>query len=283
MQGGCSRTFDYSPSVTINYQVTGNGPTPVVMLHGYVASLVTWHDLRQFFPANEFTLYLIDLKGHGHSAKPRDNRYSLTEQVAIVKSFIRESELDNIVLAGHSMGGAIALLLALDYEKKGEPSPLSRLILLDAPAYLQKMPKFMRLLQKPLLGAMLLHLVPPKVCIRHVLNTIFHNKAAITQERIERYCEGFGGKNAAYAFITTIRQFIPKNYQEVVAGYRTISLPTLVIWGENDRLVPPETGGRLCLELPDARLALIPRSGHNPHEERPEETWEAIFGFLKGN
>lgn len=280
MQQGCSRTFDYSPSVTINYQVAGDGPVSVVMLHGYVASLVTWHDLREFFPSDEFTLYLIDLKGHGHSSKPRDNGYSLAVQAAIVRSFISERKLGNIVLAGHSMGGAVALLVALGYAKSAGPSPLSRLILLDTPAYIQKMPKFIRILQKPLLGTILLHLVPPKVCIRQVLNTIFHNKAAITGERIERYTEGFDDRNAAYAFITTIRQFIPNDYHEVVDGYRAISIPTLVIWGENDRLVPPETGKRLCRELPYARLVLIPESGHNPHEERPEETWEAISGFL---
>ncbi len=69
-------TFHYSAAIRINYEVAGHGATPIVLLHGFAASLITWHDIRGFFPPERFRLYLLDLKGFGFSTKPRDGHYA---------------------------------------------------------------------------------------------------------------------------------------------------------------------------------------------------------------
>ena len=149
--------FAYSPTVTINFQICGSGPTPVVLLHGFAASLATWHDLRDRFPPDRFRLYLLDLKGHGFSGKPRDNRYGIADQADIVRAFLADRGLSDVVLVGHSMGGAIALRTVLD-SRAVVDCRVSRLILLDAAAYHQPMPRFMRLMEYPLLGSIILRL-----------------------------------------------------------------------------------------------------------------------------
>lgn len=271
--------FTCSPTVTINYQTCGSGSIPVVLLHGFAASLATWHDLRDRFPPDRFRLFLLDLKGHGFSAKPRDNRYGIADQADIVRRFLAHLDLHDVVLAGHSMGGAIALKTVLD-SRAGGDCRVGRLILLDAAAYGQPMPRFMRLMEYPLLGNIILCL-PARFIVRRVLDACFFNKEAITPTRIARYMAGFSSRGVPYAFVTTVRQLVPPDYDAIVAAYPTIDLPTLLVWGERDPIVWPMMGERLHRDLPASKLVLIPACGHNPHEERPDETWAAIARFLE--
>lgn len=117
-----AKTFQFSPTVAINYETNGTGGTPIVMLHGFGASLETWRDIQPLLQ-DSFSLNLIDLKGSGLSSKPRDGNYSLESHAEIVESFLAWLQLDNVVLVGHSYGGAVALvtcLRALAHYQKSE-------------------------------------------------------------------------------------------------------------------------------------------------------------------
>ena len=274
------RTFRYSDEVLISYEVQGHGATPVVFLHGFAAALTTWNDIRPLFPPDRYRLYLLDLKGFGFSAKPRDGKYSPEDQAAIVIAFLKAMQLRHAVLIGHSLGGGIALLAYLRSQAEGERELIERLVLIDCAAYPQRLPPIMRLLAVRPLGWCILHLLPLRFMVRFTLEQIMHNRAAITPERIARYMTCYGGKGIARVFTTTCRQLAPDKYSATVANFRTITLPTLIIWGREDRLIGVSHGIRLHGDIPGSRLVIIDSCGHVPQEERPAETFAAIAEFL---
>ncbi len=275
------RTFHYDDEVAINYETEGDGPIPVVFLHGFAAGLITWHDIRRFFPASRYRLFLLDLKGFGFSSKPRDHGYAPEDQAAIVGAFMERLNLRHAVLVGHSLGGGIALLVYRLMQERGEREMIDRLVLIDCAAYPQRLPRIMRWLRKPLLGWAILHLLPVRFMVCYSLKRVFRDKGALTPDRITRYVTCFGRKGIAHVFIETCRRLVPERYEALSGFYGDIAIPTLIIWGEADRFVAPALGRRLRNEIPGSRLATIPDCGHNPHEERPAETFAAIGEFLR--
>ena len=275
-----SQTFHYAPGVAINYRVQGRGPTRVVFLHGFAAALTTWDDLRGFFPADRFTLYLLDLKGFGFSTKPHDGRYRPEDQAQVVAAFLEAERLGQVVLVGHSLGGGIALLVLLRAMAAGQSGRIGRLVLIDPAAYPQPLPPIMARLRHPFLGRAILHLCPLSFMVRYTLAQIYHERAAITPERVRRYMTCFGRRGMVYVLRESCRSLMPERYGDLARLYPSIAVPTLVIWGEHDRIVDPGHGPRLAADIPGARLKVIAGCGHNPHEERPGETFAVLAAFL---
>lgn len=273
-------TFPYSPTVQINYEVQGEGPVPFVFVHGFAAALTTWDDIRGMFPAERYRLYLLDLKGFGFSDKPKDGRYRPEDQAAIVLAFLEGLGLRRAVLAGHSLGGGIVLLAALQAAATSRRELIGGLILIDCAAHPQPLPRVMRWLRTPLVGPAILHLLPLRFMVLFTLKHVFHDRAAITPERIARYMGCFGMEGIGHVFIQTCRQLNPAAYAHQATHFRQIDVPTLIIWGSRDRIIAPEHGERLHAEIPGSRLAVIEECGHVPQEERPLETYEAIREFL---
>lgn len=274
------RTFTCEPGVDISYRVAGHGPVPIVFIHGFAAALTTWDDIAPLFPAERFTLYLLDLKGFGFSSKPRSGSYSVEEQAAVAAAFIKNQGLTQVVLAGHSLGGAIALLVTLQARDRGDAAMVSRLILIDCSAYPQKLPRLMKWLTIPLLPRIGMALIPVRRIVRYTLERVFHDKTAITPQRIARYEQCFGRRGMARVLIRSALAIDPDSYGAITSRYRKINVPTLIVWGKEDRIVKISQGKRLADEMPDARLEVIGGCGHNPHEERPGETFGVIMEFL---
>src|SRR5690242_15013590 len=108
-----SRFFNHR-GVSIHYQVGGHGLTPIVFLHGFASAHDTWHDLAAHFPPDRFSIFLVDLKGFGRSAKPRDGAYHVADQAGIIRALLHELDLSSVTLVGHSLGGSIALRMCID-------------------------------------------------------------------------------------------------------------------------------------------------------------------------
>ncbi len=276
-----SRTFHYAGNVPIHYQVGGRGTVPLVFLHGFAAAHNTWHDLARHFPADRFRLFLLDLKGFGLSAKPRDNAYGVEDQAAMVQAFIREQGLRSVVLVGHSLGGAVALRVCLQSQDGEAPFCVEKLVLIGCAAYPQRLPKFFRRLRNPLIGPLLLRLIPPRIMVKGTLTKVFSDPSAVTPERIERFARYFSGKGIPYALRATVKRIDPEAYARIGERYRELSVPTLIIWGEEDRIIKLKHGRRLHGDLACSLLKIMEKCGHIPHEERPAETFAAIDEFLK--
>ena len=120
-------SFHFSSEISINFDVSGEGARPLLLLHGFGASMESWNDILPDL-ARMFRVYRLDLKGHGLSSKPRDGAYSISEQARIVAAFIREYKLSNVTLIGHSYGGSVALMTYVGFAESPETNPVAKMV-----------------------------------------------------------------------------------------------------------------------------------------------------------
>ena len=276
-----SLTYAYSNNININYEMIGYGEKKIVLLHGFGTSLHTWDDIKELFPKEEFTLYLVDLKGFGNSSKPEDDKYTIQEQSKIVEQFIRDINTDSLYLIGHSFGGAVALLTQISLLNEKSKIKISKLILIDCLAYIQDTPVFIDYLRKPMLNK-LTFLLPNKFRAEYILSKIFYDKRLVNEKLIDRYAAFYKGDDLEYSFITSAVQVTPIGYEKIINSYKNIPTLCLIIWGKNDRVLSVDNGIKLSNELPNARLEIIDACGHVPQEEKPTVTFKTIYAFIKG-
>ena len=277
---GPGSTFKFSDDVAINYQVLGQGNCPMLLIHGFGASLESWSDIEPLL-ADHFRLYLIDLKGCGYSSKPRAGGYSPIDQAEIVAAFIDENRLQNLVLVGHSYGGAVALLTYLRLENTANQSKhIDSLVLIDAAVYPQKLPFFVSIPRIPILNRLILDLIPAREQARFTLTHLFYDSSKIGRERIDRYAHFYDLPGSRGALIKLGEQIFPQNIHSLTNEISNISVPTLIIWGDSDPAVPVEQGYRLQNSIKMSKLEIIEHCGHVPQEEKPQETARIMKKFL---
>lgn len=274
--------FGYGPRVCIRYEREGRGPIPILLLHGFAASRTTWDDLRTRFPPEQYTLYLIDLMGFGRSSKPRDGEYGPVGQAAIILAFLADQRLSGVILVGHSYGGTIALMATLVARRSAWTHLIKGVVLIGSPAWPQRFPRFFRYLKAPLLGTVILNLLPNRFVVSRALESVYYDRTLVDDAHIARYADCFRGTGTINALVRTVRHIVPDHVEEFCAEYPTLEQPLLLIWGRHDRVVKLWQGERLRDTIPGARLAIIEQCGHNPHEEQPDETWRYIQQFLEG-
>jgi pimeloyl-ACP methyl ester carboxylesterase len=103
----------------------------------------------------------------------------------------------------------------------------------------------------------------------------------VTEAQIDTYAYFGSLPGAAAAVSQTAKQVIPKDMEALIAQYKTIKAPVLIIWGREDEVVPLEVGKNFERDIPGAKLAILPHCGHVPPEEEPQATRQAIMNFLK--
>jgi pimeloyl-ACP methyl ester carboxylesterase len=269
-----------SRSMMLHYETYGDGP-PILFLHGFGASSYTWNKVvKPLSQTNK--LILLDLKGHGQSPKPADKAYSLQAQSELVLAVIREHNLRDLTIVGHSLGGGVALLTALQLQS-GATNPLSALILIDTVAYSQPLPLFIRVLRLPIIGLVLPAVLPTEMQVRHILKLAFWDDKKITDHMIAAYSAPLAQPGSRKALVETARQMIPSNIDEIAASYPMITTPTLILWGSHDEIVPIDVGKRLHAAISNSKFVVVEHSGHIPHEEVPESVLLEIRQFLSSS
>lgn len=273
------RTFAYTDQIQISYEVHGNGNTPIVFLHGFGASVETWRDVQsRLAPGNR--LFFLDLKGFGLSSKPDDSKYTLEDQAEVVLAFMKTQNLHDVTLVGHSYGGAVCLFTYLKDRSLHNGGSIRRLVLIDAAAYVQDFPFFIDILRRPVLNWMVMKLVPAHMQASLVLRRLFNDPTKLSEERISRHAEFLGQPGSYHSFVESAKQMVPANPDSMIALFKTIRVPTLILWGADDTAIPVELGRRLYRDIRASTLVIVPNCGHIPHEEAPEESLEAILDFL---
>ncbi|MBL8148304.1 MAG: alpha/beta hydrolase [Blastocatellia bacterium] len=244
----------------------------IILLHGFCSSNYTWKDCYNSFVAAGYRVIAPDLKGFGFSEKPSDSKYSALDQVDLVVGLMESLKIDNATFVGNSYGGAISLACAIKY-----PERVNRLVLLNAAHTDGAIPNFFRRTARAaeLYGPTLFG---SKTLIKLVMNNMYHNKSLITEERYEAYHRPVRSAACQTAAFNTLRQW---NLGWMRDKLKFIKHPTLVIWGEQDWLIPVSLGAKLHLQIDSSEFVVIPECGHLPQEERPEDTCSFIVDFCK--
>ncbi len=256
----------------------GQGPN-LVLLHGLGASSFSWrHNIGPL--ARHFRVVAPDLPPRGRSPAPLDGDYTVAGQIRGILDFLDRRGIERAALAGNSLGGGLALLLARDY-----PERFPALILLAPAAALTRLPWIFYPLRLPFLGrpvAALLGpwIVPPALCL------IYHHRELITPEVVAGYAALFRDFRRRLALGRLCRQLdlLPLDQVEaLLQKMQKIRQPVSLIWGARDRILPVRQAQWLKARLPQAQLHLLPEVGHAPQEEAPAEVNKIIIAFLTGS
>lgn len=253
---------------------TGRGE-PLVLLHGLMMSHRVFASL---LPALEshFEVIAIDLPGYGQSDIPAvDFDYTLPAFAHAVADALDAMGLTQVRLLGHSLGGGVALTLA-----SLRPDLVAQLVVVCPALYRLPMPPIGRLVLLPKIGRWLWRFGVTLGAVRREMETLhFKHRAAITEALVAQVWQDFnrpGARLAVHATLEKLAQLSDENQH--VAKLRS---DTLILWGDEDRVVPLAHGKRLKEILPNARFAVIGDCGHNVHLERPSEFMRQLLPFLQ--
>lgn len=230
----------------VRYEVVGAGE-PLVMVHGLSESTRLWYR-NVFALAENYRVYLVDLPGFGMMRKFHQH-FNLLEAGAWLSGWMQAVELENVYLVGHSMGGYISMTVAV-----ASPEKIKRLVLVDSIGISAGLP--------------VERLVPLALrAIRHSVPGLW-------------FCIGYDYLRAGPAMVmNAARQIVELDASAIVAS---VGVPTLLIWGEKDDLVPCTLGYQLHERVAGARLLVMRGANHFCMYEQPREFNRALSAFLRG-
>ncbi|BCG48368.1 Hydrolase, alpha/beta fold family [Citrifermentans bremense] len=269
-----------SPSETLSYRTYGTGPRKIVLVHGLAARSEVWKDLVPLFPADRYTLYLLDLLGSGESAKPRQADYSIRGHSRRLLCFLQREGLAGVTLVGHSLGGAVVLVAAVEAMLKGEAGVIGAMVIIGGPGYLQRLPLMAEIFQNRFAAALFIALYAPDIWIKVGLKMAYYDHSLIDREHIARYAPCYRDRESKRALVETCQSLVPVDQEVITGRYRDLALPVLLLWGRHDQIVPLSQGTRLEAAIQGSQLQVIEECGHNPQEEKPQVTFSIIEKFL---
>lgn len=261
----------------LHYQQFGERTAPVLLLiHGYTASTAVWRTVAPLFSERGFQVVALDLIGFGYSSKPAWFDYSIQSQARVVSRFMNRLGIGKATIVGSSYGGAVASTLALDYPERVEKLVLVGSVCNDD----AKRHPVLRLANLPGMGEVIsAFLIDSPRFLRHRLqNTLAPaNHHLITDERIQAIRRPLRARDAHRSVLMTARSW---NACRIEQDAQFISQPTLLVWGENDTIIPIQNGYRLHDAILNSRLVVFKDCGHVPQEEKPENFVEVVAGFV---
>ncbi len=250
----------------------GQGP-PLLLLHGLGASSFSWrHNLEVL--AQKYRVLAPDLPPHGRTGPISADGYRLETLAAGVLAFLDRRGVDKAAVAGNSLGGSLALLLAHHY-----PERVAALILLAPAAASTRVPLIFYPLRLPGAGLFFASLLGPWM-LPLALKLMYYRRELITPEVVAGYAPTFSTLARRLALRRLCRDLKPWPLMEVEALLQGIRQPVTIIWGEQDRILPVSQASWLKERLPQAEFHLLPEVGHAPQEEAPSRVNEIIIAFL---
>lgn len=260
-------------------QSAGDPHHAFVLVHGFGGSTFTWRYWAPRLARRSRTL-VVDLMGFGAAPKPRDATYEPGEQARLLEALMIEQDVRAVTLVGHSMGGGICLLTGLRLRDTGTVE-LRALVLVAAAAHRQKLPPLVGFSRRPKLTRRIVRAIGPRRIVHATLRSIVYDSRSITPEQIDAYAAPLESDDGLYSVMAAGQNILPKDIDDHTVRYPEISVPTLLLWGDTDRVIPMWVARRLEAELPHARLCVLPRCGHVPPEEQPQESWALVDDFLR--
>jgi 4,5:9,10-diseco-3-hydroxy-5,9,17-trioxoandrosta-1(10),2-diene-4-oate hydrolase len=260
------------------YWAEGDHGSTVLLLHGVGAYMERW--LPSFATlATQHRVYAMDMLGHGRTEKPSSATYSWEAGAQFVKSFMSAVKIETASLVGHSMGGAIALNMALKF-----PAMVAKLVLACSAGLGRETPLAFRLLTVPMLGEMLTR--PSRKGSAQMLKSLVQDQTVLTDELFELQYEMVAQPGAQQAFLKCVRwgfnPFGPYEhyYSPILGGLASINHPTLIVWGREDPYFPVAQAQVAAKGLPNARLHIFDHCGHLPMLEKTQQFNALLLDFL---
>ena len=284
-ESAASRYAELPGGIRMHYRDEGDPNAPVLLLiHGFSASLHTWEPWVERLATGgqrlgDYRVISLDLPGHGLTSAPAGYRASIESFRDAVAAFTRAQGLERFFLAGSSMGGNIAWEYALAH-----PEQVQALILVDASGWPDTRaeaadePAVFRLLRSP--AAPLLRDLDNTNLVRQGLQNSFADQTLVTDAMVARYADLSRAPGHRDILLQITLGFRERNYA-TPERLAALTMPTLVMTGDQDRLVPPDHARQFDEAIPTARLIVFENVGHIPQEEAADLSALALHEFLQ--
>ena len=262
----------------IAYLDVGAGP-PIILIHGFGGSMWQW-EYQQHALSQHFRVITLDLPGAGVSDKPEID-YRPDEMLDFFVGFMDAVKIPQATLAGNSMGAGLAIGMALAH-----PTRVTKLVLIDGlPQHVLKKltsPSIRRALETsaPTWLVSFGNILFGRLMIEPTLREIVHDPALLTPAVIERSNRN-RRRPGLIKPIMTVRDNLPLWESEFATRLGDITHPTLVLWGEEDRVFPIAVGEELHQTIKDSRFIRVPNAGHIPQWERPDVVNQELITFIR--
>jgi pimeloyl-ACP methyl ester carboxylesterase len=261
-----SKYLNMGDAFVVHYRDEGPRDAPVIVLiHGSNSFLQTWDDWAKALTPN-YRVIRLDLPGHGLTGDYRVRSYKRSDYVDVVDAVTKKLRVSRFVLGGNSMGGGVAWAYAHQY-----PFKVTGLVLVDASGEPEPKdgspPLVMRLARVPVVGDMMAYFTPRSL-VGNGLRSTYGDPTKVTEAKIDRYWEllRYPGNRSATLFRFSAPPEIP------IAVPLPRRIPTLVMWGTEDNLIPVSSAAWFKRQIPDAQVVIYPGIGHLPMEEIPDRS-----------
>ncbi|MGB1316717.1 MAG: alpha/beta fold hydrolase, partial [Flavobacteriales bacterium] len=254
----------------IHYKDEGTG-TPLMMVHGFAGSFTNWTPLSEFFK-DDYRIVTIDLPGFGLSEFPDlESEPTYTDLYSDYVRFIIDTlHLDSVTIIGNSLGGYVSCEVALRH-----PEKIEKLVLINSAGYdLDKIGKiFIRLSRTPIFGWIFSKGIPYILSKRAVENSV---SVEVKEENVKIFHELLNRKET----INTVSRLGGSGQLADTSRFSRIEQPTLIIWGEEDKVIPVKHADLFHAAIKKSRVVIYSDLGHVPMMEDPPRVAQDLKGFF---
>jgi pimeloyl-ACP methyl ester carboxylesterase len=273
------RYFSSSPQIIdvdglkVNYKETGpKGAPALLLLHGFGSSLQAWDDWSLKLE-QKYRVIRLDLPGFGLTGASPANDYSEEKDLAILTHFADKLGLEKFSVMGHSMGGKMAWSLAAS-----QPERVQALVLMAPDGFPETKDIGTKPYEVPAIMGLIKYVLP-KYLVRKSIEPAFTEADALNDALVNRYFDMLRAPGVRGAILERSNQTI---YTNPVPRLKAIKAPTLLIWGEQDQMIPSTNAQSYANVLSNSTTVLVPKLGHLLQEEQPEKGLAAVMQFLDG-
>jgi pimeloyl-ACP methyl ester carboxylesterase len=259
---------------SLAYSRDGEGPQ-ILLLHGIPTNRGLWRDVAPLLIESGFEVLAIDLLGYGDSDKPLQADLGIKAQAELLSRALPRLGWQRGMVVGHDIGGGITQLLAIDH-----PDLISAMVLVDTIAYDSFPEPGIARLKDPvwdgIFGDPNFNLTKG---FAKALQTGIVNPDHRTAHLVERYERPFRGVEGRLAYLRAARALRTEELSDRMAEIERSTVPTLILWGDQDAFQDPALGKRLASTMPHARFEAIENAGHFLPEDKPESLGSRILAF----
>ena len=258
----------------INYQDSGPPDAPaLLLLHGFGSSLQTW-DAWTPQLASKFRVIRLDLPGFGLTGESPTQNYSEGQDLATLVDFVNKLKLPTYAIVGHSMGGKMAWSLAA-----AQPDRVKALVLMAPDGFSPEMQWGTKPYEVPATMGLMKYALP-KYFVRGFLDAAYADPKWLTEHVVTRYHDMLRAPGVRGAILDRADQTVSTN---PIPRLKQIKAPTLLLWGENDRMIPSSNAANYASVLQRSRTVVLPKLGHVLQEEQPELGLAQVDAFLSSH
>jgi pimeloyl-ACP methyl ester carboxylesterase len=248
----------------IRYLKEGNSDHTIVLLHGLGGMAERWMPVIPFL-SKKFCVIAPDMIGYGQSDKPQVD-YTVDLFREIILGFLEVLSLQNVFMVGTSLGGEVVAECASTQNNRIKKAVMS------SPAGIMKKPT-------PALDAYIMAALHPTFeSVKSAYQIMTGKNTEVSDQSVENFISNMEKPNAKMAFLSTLLGM--KNSPVITEKLSLIKIPTLLIWGSNDRIIPVEYSKDFASSIPNCELVIMDECGHIPYEEKPSEFSKLVLDFL---